>query len=80
MHSLSQPIARITPELLQQEGTLLLADPPLRAKQNRDAFVELVKAHGFNLTDSSMKEATVMDEGKPDPRTVPITFMTFFRS
>lgn len=75
-----QSIARIAPKLVcHTGGALLLADPPLRAKANRIKFVDLVKQYGFEVQDSSNTEVTVRDEGKLDPRQVPITMMKFIR-
>lgn len=58
---------------------MLLADPPLRAKANRIKFIDLVKQRGFDVQESSDTEVTVRDEGKVDPRQIPITLMQFSR-
>ena len=75
-----EPIAWIAPLLLKEEGgMLLLADPPLRAKANRDRFVELMESSGFTTNEIKTKRVLVTDEGKPEKTMMPITFMSFVR-
>ena len=72
------PLAGVAPALLGPSGRLILADPPLRAKQNRELFVQLVAEGG--LVPEECQEVAGRekrsDEGEGVVvRTAPITMM-----
>ena len=86
-----EPVAKITPQLLklsgssdssdESPGVILLADPPLRAKQNRDRFLELLGADGFSSVggggdgELGQRAARVWEEADKAYKHVPIEFM-----
>jgi predicted nicotinamide N-methyase len=85
-----EPVAKIAPKLLKvtsttegggendnSPGVILLADPPLRAKQNRDRFLELLKSDGyFPVTDElGQRSARVFEEAEKVYKHVAIEFM-----
>jgi hypothetical protein len=76
-----QPVARIAPQLLRSDaGRLLLADPPSRAKHNRERFVQLAaQGGGLGVEECGLVQARVWDEGEAAFKAVPITFMSLRR-
>jgi predicted nicotinamide N-methyase len=80
-----EPVAKIAPQLLklsensdENPGIVLLADPPLRAKQNRDKFLELLSADGFSSGGGDalgQTSARVWEEAEKGYKHVPIEFM-----
>jgi len=60
-------------------GVILLADPPLRAKQNRDKFLELLMDDGFSTTtggaELGQRSARVWEDAEKGYKNVPIEFM-----
>lgn len=57
-----EPIARVLPQLLGKstEARIVLADPPNRAKANRDKFLGLMKVYGFELTEEMRVDVNEM--------------------
>jgi hypothetical protein len=56
----TQPIANLAPRLLHPSGgKLLLADPPNRARANRERFLELLCAAGGDFLVEEAEEARV---------------------
>ena len=75
-----EPVAAVAPKLLKQSvslggGGVLLADPPLRAKQNRERFLELIGRDGYTAAEWGQREARVWEESDQEYREVPIEFM-----
>ena len=59
-----EPIARVLPQLLGEStnAKIVLADPPNRAKANRDKFLGLMKVYGFELTKEVRVDVNEMTE------------------
>jgi len=74
-----EPLSRLAPALLSTPGRLLLADPPTRAKHNRERFVELVSDSCLLTEQCGERHARVWEEGKNAFSTVPITLMIMRR-
>lgn len=77
-----QPVAELVPRLLKfNTGRLILADPPLRTKYNRDRFVELLQKEEFVVEEYvEGRVVKVWDEEKKQMKDTEITFMVFKRS
>ena len=54
---------------------VLLADPPFRAKQNRDRFLELMGEQGFIASEWQQIQARVWEENDKGYKMVPIEFL-----
>lgn len=80
-----EAIARVMPELVKEEGgTIILADPPNRARANREKFIGLMKVSGFRVTEECTKMTKEVFQGDghldgKEERLVPITFMILSR-
>lgn len=73
-----EPIARVLPLLLKEKGgMILLADPPNRAKANRDKFLGLMACYGLNVTEERVLR--VLENHQGGTREVDIVFMTLRR-
>lgn len=77
-----EPVSSVVPKLLRGHGgkvdsRLLLCDPPLRAKQNRDAFIRLLNEQGYVAEECADRQASVFNETKRVFDKVPIVFMSF---
>jgi len=63
----------------ESPGSILLAYPPLRAKQNRDKFLEFLTHDGFSTaadgTELGQRSARVWEEAEKRYKHVPIEFM-----
>ena len=73
-----EPVAAVAPQLLRPGGdsTILLADPPSRAKQNRVQFLELLAlADGFMAVECGQRRANVWEHSQQKNVEVPIEFM-----
>jgi hypothetical protein len=74
-------VARAAPRLLRPgpSSRLLLADPPARARHNRERFLELVGSSGGGgglvAEECGERRARVWDEGRGAWQEVPIVFM-----
>lgn len=73
-----QPVAKVAPRLLRHYGSqLLLADPPLRAKHNRERFLELMAAGGeFSLQEMEQRQVRTWNEGRATWEQPAVVFMT----
>jgi predicted nicotinamide N-methyase len=76
-----EPIARVLPQLLRDspEAVIVLADPPNRAKANRDTFLGLMKVYDFHVKDEYSVDVNEMTEGDGGTRRTPIVLMTLSR-
>lgn len=73
-----EPIARVLPFLLKEkDGVILLADPPNRAKENRDKFLGLMACYGFQVEQELVM--TTLERHQGSTREVPIVFMVLSR-
>lgn len=73
-----EPIARVLPLLLKEKGgTILLADPPNRAKANRDKFLGLMACSGLKISEERMM--TTLENHQGGTREVQIVFMILSR-
>jgi len=70
-----QPLSQLAPRLLSPTGRLLLADPPLRAKHNRERFLELVAESGLRPEEAGERQARVWEEAKSAYQEVPIAML-----
>lgn len=79
------PVANVAPRLLGKSsggkqdgvGRLLLADPPLRARHNRERFIKLIRDQGYIVEECGERQAHVWEEMRQGYADVPITFMAF---
>lgn len=71
-----QPVANVIPKLLKStEGSrLLLADPPFRAKANRDRFLQLL-SRKLLLEECGVKTAKLFSRVKQADESFQISFM-----
>eukprot|EP00889_Picochlorum_renovo_P000883 jgi/Picre1/27913/NNA_000875.t1 len=75
-----EPIARVMPELVKEDGgIIILADPPKRARANREKFIGLMKVSGFEVTEECIKMTKEVTDHEGEERQVPITFMILSR-
>ena len=60
-----EPIARVLPRLLSQSpgATIVLADPPNRAKANREKFLGLMKVFEFEVQEERRVDVNEMMDG-----------------
>ena len=73
-----EPIARVLPLLLKEKGgAILLADPPNRAKANRDKFLGLMACSGLKISEERMM--TTLENHQGGTREVQIVFMILSR-
>jgi predicted nicotinamide N-methyase len=65
-----EPIARVLPLLLREtpEARIVLADPPNRAKANRDKFLGLMKVYNFTVEAEHLVDVHEMQEGGMGPK------------
>jgi predicted nicotinamide N-methyase len=77
-----EPIARVLPLLLRQKedggGKILIADPPNRAKANREKFIGLMACYGFQIERQETKIALEQTEAQ-GIREVPIVLLVLSR-
>lgn len=77
-----EPVGMVVPKLLRngrsgEDSRLLLCDPPLRAKHNREAFIQLMNGQGYVAEECGERQASVFNETKRVHDQVPIVFMSF---
>jgi hypothetical protein len=63
--------------LKEKGGTILLADPPNRAKANRDKFLGLMACYGLKVSEERVIKT--MENHQGGTREVDIIFMTLSR-
>lgn len=73
-----EPIAKVLPLLLKEQGgMILLADPPNRAKANRDKFLGLMACYGLKVSEERVIRTLENHQGTT--RNVEIIFMILSR-
>lgn len=73
-----EPIARVLPLLLKKNGgKILLADPPNRARANRDKFLGLMACSGLKIEEERVM--TTLENHQGGTREVQIVYMTLSR-
>ncbi len=78
-----QPVAAVAPQLLTLHGSrLLLADPPDRARHNRECFLDLLCEEGgeFVLEESLEKVVEIQEPNRKEARGVPVAMMHLRRA
>lgn len=79
-----QPVAEVAPKLLSRRGSarLLLADPPDRARHNRECFLDILceESGEFLLEESSETAVPTWEASKAAWRNVPVMLMHLRRS
>ena len=77
-----EPIARVLPLLLRRKedggGKILIADPPNRAKANREKFIGLMACYGFRIEKQETRIALEQTEAQ-GIREVPIVLLVLSR-
>lgn len=76
-------MAAVAPKLLTRDGSrLLLADPPDRARHNRECFLDLLCEEGgeFMVEESGEKGVQVYEASKGESRRVPVAMMHLRRA
>ncbi|KAI3431488.1 hypothetical protein D9Q98_004539 [Chlorella vulgaris] len=78
-----EPVAAVAPKLLKPLGSrLLLADPPDRARHNRECFLDILceESGEFVVEESGEKGVQVWEAGKEAWRSVPVAMLILRRA
>lgn len=78
-----QPVAAVAPRLLsRRDGRLLLADPPDRARHNRECFLDILCEAGgdFLLEESGERQVRLWESSKGDWRQHAVALMALRRN